>query len=164
MSARLTATLLVDGLPRKAAVQVDGIAVTGRVDDAPVAAEATQVGHGEIVLRVGGRRVRANVARRGDVLLVSIGGRTHEVTRADAAAGASPAARVEPFAASPMTGVLTKVHVAAGDPVTKGFPIFAVEAMKMEYVVTAVRDVVVSEVRRKAGDRVTIGERIVAFR
>ena len=34
----------------------------------------------------------------------------------------------------------------------------------MEYVVSADRDVVVNEVRRKAGDRVALGEVIVAFR
>jgi biotin carboxyl carrier protein len=164
VSARVKGALLVDGLPRPVDVEVNGAVVTGRVDDAPVAAEVRVVAPGEIVLRVGGRRLRAIVARRGDLLFVSVGGRTYEVAREGAAAGASPAARVEPFAASPMTGVLGKVHVAVGDSVAKGRPLFAVEAMKMEYVVTADRDVVISEVRRKAGDRVTIGEPIVAFR
>ena len=161
--ARVQGVLLVDGVRRPVDVALDGNVVSGVVDEAPTTAEATLVGPGEVVLRVGGRRVRAIVAKRGTVLLVSVGGRTYEVARADASAGAAPAARVEPFAASPMTGVLAKVHVVVGDTVARGRPLFAVEAMKMEYVVTADRDVVVSDVRRKAGDRVTIGERIIAF-
>ena len=164
MSARLTVSLLVDGAPRPIDLELDGAALSGVVDGAPASAEATLAGPGEVVLRVGGVRRRAFVARRGDVLLVSLGGRTYEVTKADAASGAAPAARLEPFAASPMTGLLAKVHVAPGEAVAKGRPLFAVEAMKMEYVVAADRDIVVAEVRRKAGDRVTIGEPIVAFR
>ena len=164
MSARMALSLVVDGAPRRVDLVLDGATLSGVVDGAPVAGEATLAGSGEVVLRVGGLRHRAIVARRGDVLWVSLGGRTYEVTKADSAAGAAPAARVEPYATSPMTGLLSKVHVAPGDPVAKGSPLFAVEAMKMEYVVTADRDTVVAEVRRKAGDRVTIGEPIVAFR
>jgi biotin carboxyl carrier protein len=63
-----------------------------------------------------------------------------------------------------MTGVVTKVHAAAGDSVPRGAPLFAVEAMKMEYVVRAERDAVVEKVHRAAGERVSIGDVVVAFR
>jgi propionyl-CoA carboxylase alpha chain len=63
-----------------------------------------------------------------------------------------------------MTGLVTKVHVAAGAAVGKGAPLFAVEAMKMEYVVRADREVVVAEVKAAAGDRVAVGAVVVTFR
>jgi biotin carboxyl carrier protein len=103
--------------------------------------------------------------RRQGAWLVSVGGRTVEVARAEGPADDSaPTPAGEPFAVSPMTGVLTKVHAAPGVPAAKGAPLVAVEAMKMEYVVRADRDVVVDEVRGKAGDRVEVGAVVVTFR
>ncbi len=134
------------------------------VDGAPLAAVVRHPGPGELLLFRDGRRTRAIVVRRDDRWLVSIGGRTVEIARADAleelgaAGGAS-----EPFAVSPMAGVLTKVHVVVGATVGKGAPLFAVEAMKMEYVVKADRDVVIAEVKHAAGARVALGAPVVVF-
>ena len=144
-------------------LRLDGATLSGTVDGEAVHAEVAPAGEGEIVLRIRGRRVLAVVARRGATLLVSVEGATHEIERIEAGAEAVIAARDEPFATSPMAGLLAKVHVAAGAAVAKGAPLFAVEAMKMEYVVVADRDAVVSEVRRKAGDRVTMGEVVVVL-
>ena len=69
----------------------------------------------------------------------------------------------EVLAASPVQGTVASV-AAPGDHLRAGDAVAVIESMKMEYVVAADRDVVVAEVRRKAGDRVTIGEPIVAFR
>lgn len=41
---------------------------------------------------------------------------------------------------SPMPGVVTRVMVAAGEAVTKGQPLVALEAMKMEHLIRAPRD------------------------
>jgi acetyl-CoA/propionyl-CoA carboxylase biotin carboxyl carrier protein len=87
------------------------------------------------------------------------------VARAEGAAddaAATPAG--DPFATSPMTGVVAKVHAAPGAAVGRGAALFAVEAMKMEYVVRADRDVVVDEVRARPGDRVEVGAVVVTFR
>ncbi len=141
-----------------------GARLHGRVDDAHVEAAVRRGGDGEVLLDVGGRRVRATVARAGDRWLVAIGGRVHEVVRADGADAVEGGPGSDPFAVSPMTGLVTKVHVAAGAAVGKGAPLFAVEAMKMEYVVRADREVVVAEVKAAAGDRVAVGAVVVTFR
>jgi propionyl-CoA carboxylase alpha chain len=152
-----------DGAAKKVDVRLDGERLHGTVDGAPVDVTARRGGGGHVVLEHGGRVVRAVVARSGDRWLVAIDGRVHEVARVDGADDAAHAAVAEPFAVSPMTGVLAKVFVKAGDAVAKGAPLFAVEAMKMEYVVKAERDVVIDEVKVVAGGRVTINEPGVTF-
>ncbi len=135
------------------------------VDGTPVVATVRHPGPGELVLFLDGRRTSAFVCKRGDRWLVAIGGRTVEIARADALdERGGAAAAEEPFAVSPMAGLLTKVHVVVGASVSKGAPLFAVEAMKMEYVVKADRDVVVAEVRHAAGARVDLGAPVVVFR
>ena len=62
------------------------------------------------------------------------------------------------------TGFLTAWKYNKGPTLSKGAPLFAVEAMKMEYVVRADRDVVVDEVRAKQGDRVNVGAVVVTFK
>lgn len=157
--------LKVEGVRHEVSGRLVGDRLEAVVDGASVVSTVRHPGPGEIVLFEDGRRCRAIVARRGDKWLVSIGGRTVEIARADALDDLGGAAAVEePFAVSPMAGLLTKVHVAVGASVPKGAPLFAVEAMKMEYVVKADRDVVVAEVRHAAGARVDLGAPVVVFR
>lgn len=66
-------------------------------------------------------------------------------------------------AVSPMPGVLDKLLVAAKDAVKKGDPLFVIIAMKMEHVVKANRDAVVSAVLHKVGDNVPKDGTIVQF-
>ena len=47
--------------------------------------------------------------------------------------------------------------------IAAGAPLFVIEAMKMEFVVEAPRDVVVDEVLAAVGDRVDIGQVLVSF-
>jgi propionyl-CoA carboxylase alpha chain len=149
---------------RRVEARLEGESLRATVDGETFVADVQRGGAGEVILRVGGRRVRAIVARRGTAWLVSVGGRTVELSAATPGEGEAGTARADPFALAPMTGLLAKVHVKAGESVDKGAPLFAVEAMKMEYVVRADRAVVVAEVKRKAGDRVSIDEPIVTFR
>jgi acetyl/propionyl-CoA carboxylase alpha subunit len=146
-------------------LRLEGGRLVGTVDGRPVDAEVAAAGESQVVVKVEGRRALAVVARRGGSWLVSAGGRTVEVARAEGPADdAAPTASGDPFATSPMTGVVAKVHVAPGAKAAKGAPLFAVEAMKMEFVVRADREVVVDEVRAKAGDRVDVGAVVVTFR
>ena len=78
---------------------------------------------------------------------------------ARAAAGGSD----EDFATSPMTGTLAKLSVEPGTAVAEGGELFVVEAMKMEYVVKAPRDVMVAEVRGSVGGQVDQGAVVVTF-
>jgi biotin carboxyl carrier protein len=62
---------------------------------------------------------------------------------------------------SPMPGVVTRVLVASGDAVTKGQPLVAVEAMKMEHLVRAPAEGRVRAVKVRAGEMVTAGVPLV---
>jgi acetyl/propionyl-CoA carboxylase alpha subunit len=125
-------------------------------------AHATRAADGAVLLRVGARLVRARVLRQGDVTTVVIGGRAWELRDAEHARPGH-AAGEDPYATSPMTGVIAKVVATAGAQVPSGGPLFVVEAMKMEYVVRAPRAVTVAEVKRKAGEKVALGEVVVTF-
>jgi len=71
--------------------------------------------------------------------------------------GASAAGGLE----APMPGVVTRVHVSAGDTVEKGQPLIAIEAMKMEHVVRAPRAGRVKKVAATAGAMVQGGVPLV---
>ncbi|MBI1795479.1 MAG: biotin/lipoyl-binding protein [Candidatus Eisenbacteria bacterium] len=62
---------------------------------------------------------------------------------------------------SPMPGVVTRVLVAAGDPVKKGQPLLAIEAMKMEHLIRAPHDGRVRAIRARAGEMVGGGVPLV---
>jgi biotin carboxyl carrier protein len=62
---------------------------------------------------------------------------------------------------APMPGVVTRVHVAAGDLVRQGQPLVAIEAMKMEHVLRAPRDGKVRAVAAKPGEMVSGGVALV---
>jgi biotin carboxyl carrier protein len=97
---------------------------------------------------------------------VAVHGRTWRFQAVQHRPGGDPAAaeQDDPFAASPMTGTVRKVLVRPGDKVASGGTLFVVEAMKMEFAVTAPRDVVVDEVRAAEGARVDIQQVVVTFR
>lgn len=117
----------------------------------------------EIRLDLEGRTVRAHVVRDGDTAWVAIDGRTYAVAIEEPGARAAAAGGDDDFATSPMTGTLIKLSVEAGAEVAEGGELFVVEAMKMEYVVKAPRDVVVAEVRGEAGTQVDQGAVLVTF-
>jgi 3-methylcrotonyl-CoA carboxylase alpha subunit len=58
---------------------------------------------------------------------------------------------------SPMPGVVTRVMVAAGDTVTKGQPLVALEAMKMEHLIRAPRDGRIRSIAAIVGQMVSGG-------
>jgi 3-methylcrotonyl-CoA carboxylase alpha subunit len=150
------------------ATEHDGV-VSVQIDD--VAADVTArlvrqfVSGAEIVLEGGEAPDRAVVLRDGDRVLVHLRGRTHVLGLVSRRGDAQHAADgdTEPFAASPMTGVVLRVDVQPGATVAAGAPLLVIEAMKMEFVVEAPRDVVVDEVLAAVGDRVDIGQVLVRF-
>jgi biotin carboxyl carrier protein len=62
---------------------------------------------------------------------------------------------------SPMPGVVTRVMVKAGEPVEKGQPLLALEAMKMEHLIRAPRAGVVRTIAASVGQMVQGGVPLV---
>ena len=62
---------------------------------------------------------------------------------------------------APMPGVVTKVMVVVGDEVTKGQPLVALEAMKMEHLIRAPRGGRVQRVSASPGQMVQAGTALV---
>jgi len=62
---------------------------------------------------------------------------------------------------APMPGVITKVMVVVGDEVTKGQPLLALEAMKMEHLIRAPHAGVVKRVAASPGSMVQAGTELV---
>jgi len=75
-----------------------------------------------------------------------------------------PAPDMSRFLVSPMPGLLIRVSVETGESVKAGQELAVVEAMKMENVLTAERDVVVDEVLAEAGSSLTVDQPILSFR
>ncbi len=67
------------------------------------------------------------------------------------------------FLLSPMPGLLIKVSVAVGDEVKAGQELAVVEAMKMENVLTADQDAIVSEIPCEAGSSLDVDQVIIEF-
>lgn len=112
-------------------------------------------------LRAGDRVVVATVLHDRDITYVAVGGRTFEVREHSPEDDDTRAH--EAHATSPMTGTVVKVDVAVGDEVAAGAELFIVEAMKMEYVVRAPRDVKVLAVHAAAGSTVDLGQNVIDF-
>lgn len=64
---------------------------------------------------------------------------------------------------SPMPGTLVAVHVTPGDHVHIGKELVVIEAMKMQNVLTATRDGIVSQVLAEAGATLKADEPIITF-
>ena len=111
--------LVVEGGP--AAFSVDGQAVQAAVRD------------GSVELRYRGRRARLASARRGETILLAMGGTAHErsirsVTDTVATAGAAAAG---PRLLAPMPGLVVSVEVAVDQVVAAGEVAVVMEAMKV---------------------------------
>jgi len=68
------------------------------------------------------------------------------------------------FLLSPMPGLLAEVAVAPGQDVKAGERLVVIEAMKMQNVITAERDVTVAEVLAKEGDSLAVDQPVLSFK
>jgi 3-methylcrotonyl-CoA carboxylase alpha subunit len=64
---------------------------------------------------------------------------------------------------SPMPGIITKIWAKAGDKVTNGTKLLAVEAMKMEHTLASSTEAVIKAVRYNIGDQVEEGCELIDF-
>jgi propionyl-CoA carboxylase alpha chain len=73
------------------------------------------------------------------------------------------AADLSKFILSPMPGLLVSVAFEAGQEVKAGEEVCVVEAMKMENVLRAERDGVISAIHAKSGDNLAVDQTIIEF-
>jgi acetyl-CoA/propionyl-CoA carboxylase, biotin carboxylase, biotin carboxyl carrier protein len=107
----------------------------------------------------------------GDVVHVDVGGRSvafrlappPDVDRAARAAASHLTHAGSAEIVAPMPGAVLTVHVALGATVTAGDPIVTLEAMKMEHVVVAPFDGVVSELAVRPADQVVRGQSLATI-
>jgi 3-methylcrotonyl-CoA carboxylase alpha subunit len=137
--------------------------LAGPAGEVPVDALVRRTGPDAVRVQMGGRAHRAVLARRGRTVWVAMDGQVHELVAEEAGEGGQAPEGREPFAVSPMTGVVVKVNVAPGERVAAGAELLVVEAMKMEYPVRAPREATVSRVEAAVGARVSQGAPLVRF-
>ncbi|MFV0949293.1 ATP-binding protein [Wolbachia endosymbiont of Nasonia giraulti] len=64
---------------------------------------------------------------------------------------------------SPISGLLVKLHVNAGDHVEVGQPLFVVEAMKMENIICAESEMVIKNIPVKEGKNIHAGDLVLGL-
>jgi len=118
----------------------------------------------DLLLRYGGRIVRYVYAADGGTTWLGRGGHAWALTAERAAPlRAGGAGVTDATVRSPMPGTVLAVHVTEGGQVTAGQPLLIVEAMKMEHVVTALADGVVTELTARVGQQVRLDEALAVI-
>jgi acetyl-CoA/propionyl-CoA carboxylase biotin carboxyl carrier protein len=157
-------------------VRVRGLAsaaaevTVGDGDPVPAVAELRPGGAGasgcgaDLLLRYGGRTTRYVHAADGETTWLSRNGHAWALGLERAAPLRSGGAGVaDATVRSPMPGTVLAVHVTEGGQVTAGQPLLIVEAMKMEHVVTAPADGVVTQLTARVGQQVRLDEALAVI-
>jgi len=156
-----------------AEVRVRGLAsaaaevAVGDGDPVPASAElrpGPAGGGADLLLSYAGRTVRYVYAAEGGTSWLGRGGQAWALAAERPAPLRSGAAgTADATVRSPMPGTVLAVHVSEGGQVTAGQPLLIVEAMKMEHVVTAPADGVVTELTARVGQQVRLDEALAVI-
>jgi len=131
-----------------------------RVDDAEFELAAETMPDGKLRLATDGRVTVAEVTPAGPRRFVRLGVLDFVLERESGGSRRGSAAQGGGLEA-PMPGVVTKVMVVVGDEVSKGQPLVALEAMKMEHLIRAPRAGRVRRVEASPGQMVQAGVALV---
>jgi acetyl-CoA/propionyl-CoA carboxylase biotin carboxyl carrier protein len=148
---------------RAVSVRVQGrvsLSARVRVDDGPwleVRARARDAG--ELALTIDGVTGKWRTAVQGNDVWVCRRGDAWRFSSRDALRrGCDESERMAGPFKSPMPGVVAAVHVGVGEAVRAGQPLVVIEAMKMEHVVVAPADGVVTELLVRQGQSVGLDQ------
>ncbi len=166
-AAPLVQLATADGTVHDVRYQVSGNEVRVRLGDQPPGPPALV----SVTAAAGGYRVTLERDRVWRSLHVAVDGSHLDVS---SAAGALDLLVVDPLPepattgaagslAAPMPGVVVRTEVAPGARVTLGQPLLVLEAMKMEHVVGAPHDGVISSLLVRAGDPVDAGQALAVL-
>jgi len=133
------------------------------IDGRRIAADGRWDSETAVALTLDGRRLRADVLRQDDSVLVLLDGIEHRLQYVDPL---SPTVVVDETGGrltAPMPGKVIEVKTAAGRRVRRGEALMVLEAMKMEHTIVAPADGLVEAVHYAAGDLVEEGADLIAF-
>jgi len=157
-----------DGIDHHVAFTEDGVVIDG---GDPVDVDADYApGQRLVKAEVDGRKLTVRVARNGRGWKLTTRGASHKV-RVLAPHVAELARhmieKVPPdlsrLLIAPMPGLVTRLHVKAGDKVEAGQPVAVMEAMKMENILRAGKSAKVKATPVKAGESVAVDQVIMEF-
>ena len=159
-----TATCAIDLDAGHGSVLVDIDFARGRAVKARVAGETVEIGElaataDGVACRLDGREVRAWTCKSTEGLWLGRDGTTFQLFEPDRLASAATDAQATVVA--PLAGMVRGVFVAEGDRVSKGTPLVAIEAMKMETVLTAKTAGAITRVAARQGGLVAMRDVLV---
>ena len=131
--------------------------------DIKVAVRGQLLGHGQLQVQLGERRIKATVVASGERRQVFVDGHAYALQRVPLLDVGGGAAEQAGGLRSPMPGKIVALLVAPGSSVEEGTPLLVMEAMKMEHTITAPARGVVKAFCCAAGDQVTDGIELVEF-
>lgn len=139
-----------------------GSAVLDRADDGRIEAAVVRDGPFIEVRISGGAKdaARAACARDSRGVWVALEGRVYLFEVEHVHAGPAGVAESTGDVRAPMTGRVTSVEAAVGSPVREGDHILTIEAMKMEFKVTAPSQGKLTELLCAPGDQVELGQTV----
>jgi 3-methylcrotonyl-CoA carboxylase alpha subunit len=141
--------------------EADGYRVT--LPDTAVSVRGTLDTGGALLAEIDGVRIAATVVGNGAAIQIVAHGRNHRLTRIDPMEAAGAGNALGGKLTAPMPGRIVAVHVADGEKVKAGQGLMVLEAMKMEHLIAAPADGVVSAIRFAAGDQVMEGDELLAM-
>jgi len=145
--------LQFDGEGRLSLINDDDIHVFERVAQ----------GKEQVTARMGIKNLTALVVQQGRSILVKIDGEQFNFEAVDPLDVSHAQDDNADCVFAPMTGIVSIVHVVAGDVVKKGDALLVLEAMKMEHVMVAPRDGIIADVFCSASSAVDEGSQLVVL-
>ena len=133
------------------------------LDDDRHAFERVMQNKGQVTARAGIDNLTALVAQQGRSILVKIDGEQFDFEAVDPLDVNHAEGDNADCVFAPMTGIVTIVHVSAGDAVEKGDALLVLEAMKMEHVMVAPRDGIIADVFCAISSAVDEGSQLVVL-
>lgn len=112
---------------------------------------------------VDGVKTHATTVRHANLITVIVDGINHELHRIDPLVPFGGEEEGGGRLTAPMPGRIVQVLIRPGASVTRGTGLLILEAMKMEYTITAPSDGVIQEIRYAAGDVVEEGAELIVF-
>jgi biotin carboxyl carrier protein len=136
-------------------------------EDKEVEASTVALGEHRFLLRLPGRQLVVDWARRDKEIFLQLDGQSFRLREEDAAHSAADADHGEddePSMNSPLPGRVVKVLVKPGDEVKKGQPLVIIDSMKIEFEFKAPRSGAVDQVLAVEGRQIDVGQCLIILK